>query len=58
MVFTVEPGIYLPGLGGIRLENDVVVTKKGCRVLSELPDDASWAVLRKRGELKSRSERT
>ena len=48
MVFTVEPGIYLPGLGGIRLENDVVVTNKGCRVLSQLPDDASWAVRQRR----------
>ena len=49
MVFTVEPGIYLPGVGGIRLENDVVVTSTGCRVLSGLPDDACWAVRRRRG---------
>ncbi len=34
MVFTVEPGIYLPGEGGIRLENLVVVRKDGCEILT------------------------
>jgi Xaa-Pro aminopeptidase len=34
MVFTVEPAIYLPGKFGIRLEDIVLVTKKGCNVLS------------------------
>ncbi|MDX8348116.1 Xaa-Pro peptidase family protein [Cognatiyoonia sp. IB215446] len=37
MVFTVEPGIYLPGRFGIRLEEVAVVTDKGCQILSELP---------------------
>ncbi len=34
MVFTIEPAIYLPGKFGIRIEDTVLVTKKGCEVLS------------------------
>jgi Xaa-Pro aminopeptidase len=36
-VLTVEPGLYYPGLGGARLEDVVVVTKMGCRILSRFP---------------------
>jgi Xaa-Pro aminopeptidase len=43
MIFTVEPGIYLPGRFGIRLEDDVLVTEAGCEVLSSLPHDARLA---------------
>ena len=35
MVFTIEPGIYLPSKGGVRLENIVVATKEGARILQK-----------------------
>lgn len=34
MVITIEPGIYIPGLGGVRLENQLLITAKGCKNLT------------------------
>lgn len=44
-VVTIEPGVYLPGLGGVRIEDDYLVTARGAKNLCSLPRDAAWAIL-------------
>jgi Xaa-Pro aminopeptidase len=39
MVFTIEPGIYIPGWGGVRIEDTVAVTPDGCRCLTKVPKE-------------------
>jgi len=45
MVFTVEPGIYLPNWGGVRIEDMVLVTEKGCKLLSHSPKNLEEIVI-------------
>ncbi|MER2259014.1 MAG: M24 family metallopeptidase, partial [Priestia megaterium] len=39
MVYTIEPGIYIPGLGGVRIEDDVIITKDGYETLTKYPKE-------------------
>ena len=38
-VMTVEPGIYIEDVGGVRIEDDIVVEDNGCQVLNKTPKD-------------------
>lgn len=44
MVITIEPGIYLPQWGGVRIEDDILVTKDGCEVLTSVPKELDQCI--------------
>ena len=46
MVVTVEPGIYLPRIGGVRVEDDVLVTRTGCRSLTSFKKTLRSSIVR------------
>ncbi|CKH06889.1 xaa-Pro dipeptidase [Streptococcus pneumoniae] len=39
MAVTVEPGIYIPGIGGVRIEDDIIVTSEGNEVITKSPKE-------------------
>ncbi|HOM18224.1 MAG TPA: M24 family metallopeptidase, partial [Thermoguttaceae bacterium] len=41
-VVSIEPGLYLASLGGVRVEDLVVITEEGCQNLNTLPEGLDW----------------
>ncbi len=48
MAVTVEPGIYIPGIGGVRIEDDIIVTSEGNEVITKSPKRTYYFVIHRR----------
>lgn len=46
MVFSIEPGIYIPGVGGFRHSDTVVITSDGCKVITDYPRDMESLIIK------------
>ena len=44
MVFTIEPGIYVPNVGGVRIEDDIYITKDGSEILTKFPKELQFVI--------------
>ncbi len=44
---TIEPGVYITGIGGVRIEDDVILTEEGCIVLNEYPKELQIVTTKK-----------
>ena len=42
MVYTIEPGIYVPNVAGVRIEDDILVTKNGVEILTKFPKELQY----------------
>ena len=42
MVYTIEPGIYVPNVAGVRIEDDILVTKNGVEILTKFSKELQY----------------
>ena len=42
MVYTIEPGIYVPNVAGVRIEDDILVTENGVEILTKFPKELQF----------------
>ncbi len=57
-VITIEPGIYIPGWGGIRIEDVIVITEDGCRNLNKFPKDLTVIPVPQKNKTQEKKDET